>query len=475
MNAGENDENSDQHIYNIKDDKGSDGVVQADSKNNLLKLNFDENRKIEIDNDSGSDIHIPVKRSCARTCIESDTDTSPGYDIFDKSVSPERNMSLNVSDQPKDMPRNEQVDNVCESVLKNDDMMTIDLTDVSDGLEEDAMFDNELKNKSFDTGKHDTDNDTDMSLNDHAHSRNPLESSLDSNIKDEDIEKAIDANMYTCTDETETEVEFVANLGLGDRPDKYFKFLPLSKNDKQNICTKLNIRYIGTSCDSRLDRDSFIGIPLHSKQIIGDGNCFFRAISYAISGTEHNHAILRNATVKHLLQTKDMFNNTLRQEYRTVREYVSKRRIMEDGTWATDTEISALANLIDTDIYSYNDQVPCWQLFSAKEPGRINIVTSDKGIYILYTGNIHFNAVESVEIDEVVDKSPINHDERKGTANLFDMTYEQCASNQSESVVHNKRNTKDETPEKAVEVFRLITDTVLYLVLQVGKVCTSIA
>ncbi|XP_030847547.1 uncharacterized protein LOC105443054 isoform X3 [Strongylocentrotus purpuratus] len=516
-NTCKNDEHSDQHICNMKDNKGSDGVVQDDSKNNLLKSNFDENREIETDDDSGSDVHIPVKRSCARNCIESDsdTDTSPGCDLFDRSVLPERNMPLNVCDRPKDMPRNEPVDNVCESVLENDDMMKNDISYVSD--EEDAVFDNDLKNRSFDTVKDGTDNDTDMSFNDHAHSRNPLESSSDSNIKDEDIEKAIDANMYTCTDETETEVEFVADLGLRDRPDKDFKFVPLQNNDKQNICSKLNIRYIGKGCDSRLDRNSCIGVPLQSKEITGDGNCFFRAISYVISGTERNHAILRNATVKHLLQTKDMFSNTLRQEYRTVREYVLKRRIKEDGTWATDTEISALANLINTDIYSYNDQVPCWQLFSAKKPGRINIVTSDKGIYILYTGNVHFNVVESVdfvnfnsleqtrttkedrtskrtllcpsiqadvkvkhvfkkcrskcqieeEIDEVVDKSPetfqyhvdpkgnkrrltletgtINHDERKGTANLFDMTYEQCASNQSESVVHNERNTKDET------------------------------
>ena len=508
MNAGDqgldtntckNDTHSDEHICNMKDNKDSDGVVQAHSKNNLLKSNFDENREIETDDDSGSDIHIPVKRSCARKCIESesDTDTNPGYDLFDRSVSPEHNMPWNVCDKPKDMPRNEPVDNVCESVLENDD----DFSYVSDGVQEDAVFDNDLKNKSFDTVKDGTDNDTDMSFNDHAHSRNPLESFSDSNIKDEDIEKAIDANIYTCTDETETEVEFVADLGLRDRPDKNFKFVPLQNNDKQNICSKLNISYIGKGCDSRLDRNSFIGVPLHSKQITGDGNCFFRAISYVISGTERNHALVRDATVKHLLQTKDMFSNTLRQEYRTVREYVLKRKIMEDGTWATDTEISALANLIDTDIYSYNDQVPCWQLFSAKKPGRINIVTSDKGIYILYTGNVHFNVVESVdfvnfnsleqtrttkedktskrtlpcpsiqadvkvkhefkkcrskcqieeEIDEVVDKSPetfqnhvdpkgkkrrltletgtINHDERKGTANLFDMTYEQCASN----------------------------------------------
>nr|XP_054775542.1 uncharacterized protein LOC129284048 [Lytechinus pictus] len=85
---------------------------------------------------------------------------------------------------------------------------------IQNGVEEDAVFDNDLKNRSFDTLKHGTDNDTDMSFIGDAHSINPLESSSDTYIKDEDIEKAIDAKMYTCTDETETEVEFVADLGL---------------------------------------------------------------------------------------------------------------------------------------------------------------------------------------------------------------------------------------------------------------------
>ena len=95
--------------------------------------------------------------------------------------------------------------------------------------------------------------------------------------------------------------------------------------------TIFNIRYVGESCDARYEKHNCIGVPSHIKIVEDDGNCFFRAVSYVISGTESNHTILRNATVEHLLQTKDIFCNTLRKEFRTVREYVLGKRIMEDS------------------------------------------------------------------------------------------------------------------------------------------------
>ena len=44
------------------------------------------------------------------------------------------------------------------------------------------------------------------------------------------------------------------------------------------------------------------GKPSLTKQIKGDGNCFYRAISFLISGTEENHIILSAHLLQHMLQ-----------------------------------------------------------------------------------------------------------------------------------------------------------------------------
>ena len=210
--------------------------------------------------------------------------------------------------------------------------------------------------------------------------------------------------------ETEDEIEII-DIEYGERSDQNLKFLPLHETQKKNICSNLGINYINRNSGGGLEKDGNIGHPVRIKHVIGDGNCFFRAVSYIISGTESNHIHLRKATVKHLLETNDLFSNTLSHEFRTVQEYVFKERVMDIGTWASNTEISCVANLVNTDVYSFNDQLLTWQMYSAKNPGRINEVTTERGIYILYTNGNHFDVVEdvaTVDLSTVEEEQSIN-------------------------------------------------------------------
>ncbi|XP_071963825.1 uncharacterized protein [Antedon mediterranea] len=199
--------------------------------------------------------------------------------------------------------------------------------------------------------------------------------------------------------QSDSDIEIV-NVQYERRPDENFKFIPISEAQKKNMCNEVGIHCEHTDMNCGINRASQIGHPLQITNITGDGNCFYRAISYIISGTEDNHFLLRRAITNHLLETGDLFINTFSHEYRSVKEYVLKKRVMDNGTWASNTEISAMANLLNTDIYSFNDQLLTWQLFSAKNPGRIDDVTTDNGIYILYTMNVHFNVVESVNVSQ---------------------------------------------------------------------------
>ncbi|KAL7383680.1 hypothetical protein ABVT39_015882 [Epinephelus coioides] len=55
-----------------------------------------------------------------------------------------------------------------------------------------------------------------------------------------------------------------------------------------------------------------MGRVCETKSIAGDGNCFFRALSYAISGSENGHMKLRRGIVQHLETHAAEFHNYLR-------------------------------------------------------------------------------------------------------------------------------------------------------------------
>ena len=212
-----------------------------------------------------------------------------------------------------------------------------------------------------------------------------------------EIEK--DLNENSDTDETDDGIIFISHDRCTERSDKYFKFVPLQTEDKKMLCFKLNINYCGTHSESLENGNGnvYIGKPIHIKRSIGDGNCYYRTMAHAIGGTERNHLMLRKANVTHLLQNEDLFRCTLdTSTYNSVREHVFAKRLMDSGTWSNDTEIFSFANMIGFDIYSYNDQTQCWQIFCAKKPGHYNQITTERGIYMLYTGGNHFDAVESV-------------------------------------------------------------------------------
>ena len=84
----------------------------------------------------------------------------------------------------------------------------------------------------------------------------------------------------------------------------------------------------------------------------GDGNCFFRAVAYCVTGCENEHLSLRNQVVRHMLgPIKEKMEGYLN---RNMDSYADENSIMIDGTWATDAEILGAASLLQTDILVYS-------------------------------------------------------------------------------------------------------------------------
>ena len=261
-----------------------------------------------------------------------------------------------------------------------------------------------------------------------------------------EIEKDLNAN--SDTDEIDDGIIFISHDRCTERSDKYFKFVPLQTEHKKMLCFKLNINYCGTHSESLENGNGnvYIGKPIHIKRSIGDGNCYYRTMAHAIGGTERNHLMLRKANVTHLLQNEDLFRCTLdTSTYNSVREHVFANRLMDSGTWSNDTEIFSFANMIGFDIYSYNDQTQCWQIFCAKKPGHYNKITTERGIYMLYTGGNHFDVVESVatvDLSIVEEEQSIN--EKTEVINVDSNSETDIPMNESCQVNTKKRNLQTE-------------------------------
>ena len=198
-----------------------------------------------------------------------------------------------------------------------------------------------------------------------------------------DVDTSIDD---ICADSSGIEMTIVSEPGG-------FKFIPLSYEHKKSLCKSLGFGRV-YSQSVVFEECERIGHPEHLRNIQGDGNCFFRAVSFAISGTERNHMRLRLATVNHLLKHASRYNTYLREGFSDVEGYIGRQRMFCSGVWATEVEIMAVAHMLETDIYTFANTCR-WYIFSGKM-AEIGSVTSDAGIYLNHSHGIHYDVVLSV-------------------------------------------------------------------------------
>lgn len=90
-------------------------------------------------------------------------------------------------------------------------------------------------------------------------------------------------------------------------------FKPISKADAV-MCKNLNVEFEGDMGKLQYNNTS-LGPPCQTSVMKGDGNCFFRAISHVISGSEENHRKFRLAVVKYMKHNEDSCMRALRDEH----------------------------------------------------------------------------------------------------------------------------------------------------------------
>ena len=123
--------------------------------------------------------------------------------------------------------------------------------------------------------------------------------------------------------------------------------------------------------------------------------------------TADQHLAIRHAITTHMLSIPELLTglgadgseNYLEYYnggYSSVEQYLEQTRMAESGMWGTDFEMSVLAHLLQTVVYSYNATGGYWMACFAHSidktiPEDVNV----KSMYIHYTGN-HFEVVTAV-------------------------------------------------------------------------------
>ena len=127
--------------------------------------------------------------------------------------------------------------------------------------------------------------------------------------------------------------------------------------------------------------------PTRNKQIGGDGNCFFRAIAYVVTGSEDQHAEVRQLVCEHINGSALEFDGT------TGDDYLQRKKMRELGVWGTNDECQAVADWLQVPVFvlcQFGSRLS-WQKHTPRSAGK-----NQFGIYLDNSSGCHYNIVMSV-------------------------------------------------------------------------------
>ena len=139
--------------------------------------------------------------------------------------------------------------------------------------------------------------------------------------------------------------------------------------------------------------------PTKIRQIDGDGNCFFRALSAEITNSQDHHTLIKNALVTFMTSedTSHIFSNYCGQD---IKVHVANSQMSRLGIWGTDVEISAADTFLQTDVFVHIQVNPTMSKWLRYQPlTKISlskywkIQNKDEAIY-LRNACSHFEVVD---------------------------------------------------------------------------------
>ncbi|XP_062593070.1 uncharacterized protein LOC134254555, partial [Saccostrea cucullata] len=179
------------------------------------------------------------------------------------------------------------------------------------------------------------------------------------------------------------------------------RFCPISQGMKEQLCQIMGIPHTNTiDNDVQYCHVQEVGAPLECVEIQRDGNCFFRAISFCLTGVENYHLAIRSAVCQHLLHNSILFKPFVRHAESSVENHFSRTKMSNDGSWATELEIMAVCHLLSIDIHTYTENH--WITYSRRLMEPSTNTQSIGSIYLDHENLNHYNVVLTVAENETI-------------------------------------------------------------------------
>lgn len=177
---------------------------------------------------------------------------------------------------------------------------------------------------------------------------------------------------------------------LGQEQNIATDFRMISANTKKRFCNTYQIPLYDDRNFVAIDK-SLVPSPFRYQRVLGDGNCFFRAISCCMSGSEDAHDIMRTKMCEHVRENHLIFGNLLRSNIESLQGYINRMCI--PGTWATEFEIIAMSHMLHVEIFTFSDGI--WKKFSGRLVDKY-WVPIEEAIYLDNENENHYNVVVSM-------------------------------------------------------------------------------
>ena len=109
-----------------------------------------------------------------------------------------------------------------------------------------------------------------------------------------------------------------------------------------------NISHVPESCAF-----STFHQPAVTGRILGDGNCFFRALAHVVTGSQEDHYELRVITTSYMQHNAEDLSCYL-EANDCMEDYLVRSDMQSPSVWATEQEIFAAAYMLATPIFVFS-------------------------------------------------------------------------------------------------------------------------
>jgi hypothetical protein len=128
----------------------------------------------------------------------------------------------------------------------------------------------------------------------------------------------------------------------------------------------------GSPCRRKVP--AFLSSENNYTTIKGDGNCLFRALAYAVTGSEDEHPLMRAVLCKEMKDRDD-----------EGRRHVRESGMQKNGVWGTTDELFSASRLLKSTI-------AVWSQFGASKSWQLH-GEGDPTLYLDNGSGDHFNVV----------------------------------------------------------------------------------